>query len=89
MGIAGRLVAAWATVLVLGGVAPAVGGGDPGRDAKAERRRWASAKMDEMANERLRCRERFAQRGDVERCEAEYARRFRQYNEIYLEASRE
>jgi hypothetical protein len=89
MRITGKLVAAWATVLVLGGVAPAVGGGDPGRDAKAERRRWASAKMDEMANERLRCRERFTGRADVERCETDHARRFRQYNDIYLEASRE
>ncbi len=89
MGIAGRLVAASAIALILSGVGAEVGAGEAGRDTRAERRRWASAKMDEMANERLRCRERFARRGDVERCEAEYARRFRQYNEIYLEAYRE
>ncbi len=89
MGIAGRLVAASAIGLILGGVGAEVVAGEAGRDTRAERRRWASAKMDEMANERLRCRERFAKRGDVERCEAEYARRFREYNETYLEASRE
>jgi hypothetical protein len=60
-----------------------------GPEAKAARRRWALTKMDEMANERLRCRERFKARGQVEACEAEFTRRFREYNEIYLEASRD
>jgi hypothetical protein len=42
-----------------------------------------------MANERLRCRERFQKRREVERCEADYARRFREYNQMYLEAARD
>ncbi len=60
-----------------------------GAEAKAARRRWALAKMDEMANEALRCGRRFQKRREVETCEAEFTRRFREYNEIYLEASRE
>ena len=64
-------------------------GKEPGTSDKAARRRWALARMDEMANERLRCRGRFTRRREVEACEADYTRRFRQYNEIYLEAARE
>jgi hypothetical protein len=45
--------------------------------------------MDEMANEGRRCRERFPARRQAEACEAEFSRRFREYNEIYLEATRE
>jgi hypothetical protein len=60
-----------------------------GQDAKAARRRWALAKMDEMDNERLRCRARLTKKHDVEACEANYARRFREYNEIYLEGLRD
>jgi hypothetical protein len=56
---------------------------------RAERRRWAMSRMDEMANEGLRCRARFAARRQVEACQAEFTRRFREYNEIYLEATRE
>jgi hypothetical protein len=80
---------AWAVALLGVGLLadPAAGAADP--EAKAARRRWALAKMDEMANERLRCRERFKARGQVEACEAEFTRRFREYNEIYLEASRD
>ena len=58
-------------------------------DARAARRRWALARMDEMANEALRCRHRFQKKREVEVCEAEFTRKFRQYNEMYLEASRE
>ena len=60
-----------------------------GPEAHAARRRWALAKMDEMAHERQRCRERFKTPRQVSECEAQYARRYREYNEIYLEASRE
>jgi hypothetical protein len=46
--------------------------------------------MDEMAGERLRCRERFKQLPEKAReCEAEFERRHRAYNEIYIEASRD
>lgn len=61
----------------------------PGPVEKAERRRWALAKMDEVANERRRCRDRHTAPRQVEACEAELARRFREYNEIYLEAARD
>jgi hypothetical protein len=58
------------------------------RDREA-RRRWALARMDEVANERLRCRERFRAPRQVRECEVELERRHRAYNEIYLEAARE
>jgi hypothetical protein len=45
--------------------------------------------MDEVANERLRCRDRFKVPQKARDCEAEFERRHRAYNEIYLEASRE
>lgn len=63
------------------------GAGDA--ESRAVRRRWALAKMDEMAQERQRCRERFRAPRQISECEAQYARRYREYNEIYLEASRE
>jgi hypothetical protein len=56
--------------------------------SRAERRRWALAKMDEMANELRRC-QRFQKKREIEVCEAEFNRKFREYNEIYIEASRE
>ena len=62
---------------------------ESGPARREERRRWALRKMDEMANEGLRCRARFAKPRDVATCEAEYTRRFREYNEVYLEAARE
>ncbi len=64
----------------------------PGERAPANlvaRRRWALAQMDEMARERLRCRERFKAPRQVEECESHYARRFRMYNDLYLEAARD
>ena len=61
----------------------------PAGEGRATRRAWALGRMDDMANQRLRCADRFTKRRDVEACEAEFTRRFRQYNEIYLEASRE
>jgi hypothetical protein len=60
-----------------------------GLDAKAARRRWALARMDEMDNERLRCRVRFTKKHEIEACEADFTRRFRQYNDIYLEGLRD
>jgi hypothetical protein len=58
------------------------------RDPEA-RRRWALARMDEMAQERLRCHERFRTPREVRDCQAEFERRHRAYNEIYIEAARE
>ncbi|HEV8310922.1 MAG TPA: hypothetical protein VGW35_24945 [Methylomirabilota bacterium] len=58
-------------------------------EAKAARRRWALMKMDEMDDERLRCRERFTAPRQIMDCEAGCERRYREYNEIYLEAARE
>jgi hypothetical protein len=45
--------------------------------------------MDEMAGERLRCHERFRAPRDVRDCQAEFERRHRAYNEIYIEATRD
>ena len=61
----------------------------PGPEGKAARRQWAMARMDEMANERMRCRDRFTRPREVEACEADFTRRYREYDEIYLEAARE
>ena len=66
---------------------------DPGptaapRDREA-RRRWALARMDEMGQERLRCHERFQTPRQIRDCQAEFERRHRAYNEIYIEAARE
>jgi hypothetical protein len=58
-------------------------------ERRAARRRWALRRMDEMATERLRCRERLTKKREVEACEADFTRRFREFNELYLEASRD
>ena len=73
--------------------ARAAAAADPGptvapRDREA-RRRWALARMDEMAQERLRCHERFQTPRQIRDCRAEFERRHRAYNEIYIEAARE
>jgi hypothetical protein len=91
--VIGGLVAA-----VLVSVVPQAGGGGesttgPGaaaapRDREA-RRRWALARMDEMARERLRCHERFRAAEEVRGCQAEFERRHRAYNEVYIEATRD
>jgi hypothetical protein len=89
-----RLTATVGTALAAArGEAWAAPGGGPGpggppRDREA-RRRWALARMDEMAQERLRCRERLRVPRQVQECEREFERRHRAYNEIYLEAVRE
>jgi hypothetical protein len=75
--------------LALMGTALEVGAGSSDVAARAERRRWALAKMDEMANEVRRCQARFQKKREIEVCETEFNRKLRQYNEIYFEASRE
>ena len=77
------------SVLALGEAAADPGRGPEGAASRAERRRWALGKMDEMANEARRCAERFRDRRQVEECRAEFTRRYREYNEAYLEAGRE
>ncbi len=62
--------------------------GSPPRDREA-RRRWALARMDEMASERLRCRERHKIPRLVRDCETDFERRHRAYNEVYQEAIRD
>jgi hypothetical protein len=74
-----------AGVRVAGAEAPA---GSGPRDREA-RRRWALARMDDMARERLRCAERFREPREVRTCQAEFERRHRAYNETYIEAMRE
>jgi hypothetical protein len=87
--VRGMALAALACVSVAAAVRAESAGSDPAspRDREA-RRRWALARMDEMASERLRCRERFKVPRQVRECEAEFERRHRAYNEVYLEASR-
>ena len=65
-------------------------GPDPAapRDREA-RRRWALARMDEMAGERLRCRERFKGPARSRSARRSFERRHRAYNEVYLEAARQ
>ena len=62
-------------------------GGPP--EERAARRRWALARMDEMAGERRRCRERFREARQVVECEHRFQMRFQEYNRLYLEAARE
>ncbi|HEY7141106.1 MAG TPA: hypothetical protein VIE44_13460 [Methylomirabilota bacterium] len=80
---------ACASMLAASGAVDAAGpDSGPPRDRDA-RRRWALARMDEMAQERLRCHERFREPSDVRRCQAEFERRHRAYNEVYIEAGRD
>jgi len=53
------------------------------------RRRWALARMDEMASERLRCHVRFKTPREIRDCQAEFERRYRAYNDIYIETTRD
>ena len=89
MDTSGRVRAVCGLALLLTGALTAIAAAEPGPEARAARRRWALARMDEMANERLRCRERFTKPTEVARCEADYTRRFREYNELYLESTRD
>jgi hypothetical protein len=85
----------WLAVAVLGvlALAEAAGrppdGGAPDEARRAARRRWALARMDDMANEARRCAERFQDPGRVAACRDGFARRYREYNDLYLDAARE
>jgi hypothetical protein len=79
---------AWALPLTTSREAGAGADQTAPRDREA-RRRWALARMDEMASERLRCRDKARTPREVRDCQAEFERRYRAYNEIYIEASRE
>jgi hypothetical protein len=79
----------WTLALLVSAPAPGLAADSSAPEAKAARRRWALARMDEMANERLRCRQRFQKRREIETCETTLDRRAREYNEIYLEAARD
>ena len=80
-----------ATAVMVAAVPVAASGGPaaPSRQDRETRRRWALARMDEVAQERLRCHERFREPRAVRDCQAECERRHRAYNEIYIEAARE
>jgi hypothetical protein len=82
-------VLACAVPLAVSREAGAAGSGQTAPRDREARRRWALARMDEMAQERLRCRERFKEPRQVQECEADFQRRHRAYNELYLEAIRE
>jgi hypothetical protein len=69
--------------------APATGSDAPVPRDREARRRWALARMDEMSRERTRCHEKFRAPRDVRNCQSEFERRYRAYNEIYMEAARE
>ena len=87
-----RGMAAAALALALPVIAPAgtAAGADlPAPRDREARRRWALARMDEMAKERLRCHDRFQSPREVRNCEGEFERRYHAYNDIYIEASRE
>ena len=86
----------WIVGFAVGAIALGIAGsglaaGAPGRkgpDPETGRRR-VLAKMDEAAAERQRCRTRFKQAAQVRECEHEQAKRFREWNERYLELLRE
>jgi hypothetical protein len=86
-GVIGGLAAA-ALVAALP-LATSGGQGEPSRQDRQARRQWALARMDEMAQERLRCYERFREPRAIRDCQAEFERRHRAYNEVYIEATRE
>jgi hypothetical protein len=79
-------------IAALVAAAPLAAGGGPvtaAREDREARRRWALARMDEMARERLRCHDRFREPREVRSCQAEFERRHREYNELYIEAARD
>ena len=59
------------------------------RETREARRRWALARLDEVADERRRCAERFQSAQKIRDCQADCDRRRRVYNEVYLEALRD
>jgi hypothetical protein len=88
-----RRLASAVLLCVLPMAVEAAGAASPGQTAmprdREARRRWALARMDEMAQERRRCHERFRAPREIRDCQAEFERRHRAYNEIYIEAARE
>jgi hypothetical protein len=80
-----------ATAALLAALPLAASGGPAAatRQVREARRQWALARMDEMAQERMRCHERFREPRAVRDCQAEFERRHRAYNEVYIEAARE
>ena len=87
--IRGIAVAALAAAGVLAARPAGAGAGGPTREDREARRRWALARMDEMARERLRCHDRYREPREIRTCQAEFERRHREYNEVYIEATRE
>jgi hypothetical protein len=88
-----RGVAAAALALTLPSVV-AKGASATGPDSTAPRdrearRRWALARMDEISRDRLRCHDKFHKLREIRNCQEELERRYRAYNDIYLEALRE
>ena len=86
-GLSTAVLIAALPLVASGAAAAGLGSTAAPRDPEA-RRRWALARMDEMAQERLRCHERFRAPRAVRDCQAEFERRHRAYNEIYIEAAR-
>lgn len=80
---------AWAPPLAASREVGATGSDQTAPRDREARRRWALARMDEMAQERLRCHERLRDPRAIRECQAEFERRHRAYNELYLEAARE
>ncbi len=90
--IRGLATAALVAALPFAASDPAGAGGEPAARSPEERearRRWALARMDEMAQERLRCHERFRDPRAIRECQVGFERRHRAYNEVYIEAARE
>jgi hypothetical protein len=87
-GVAAAMLASVLPLMTSGGAGAAGPEPPPPRDHEA-RRRWALARMDEMARERLRCSQRFRTPREVRECQAEFERRYRAYNDIYMETARE
>ena len=87
-GLAAAVLIVAPTLATSGASAAGLGPAAAPREPEA-RRRWALARMDEMAQERLRCHERFRAPREVRDCQAEFERRHRAFNEIYIEAGRE
>jgi hypothetical protein len=85
----GSVVITLALAATVASTGPDLAAGSSDAESREARRRWALARMDEMAGEALRCRQRFQKKREIEACEAEFTRKFRQYNEMYIDASRE
>ena len=87
-GLAAAMLASALPLMAPGGAGAVSPEPGPPRDREA-RRRWALARMDEMVGERLRCYQRFRTQREVRDCQAEFERRYRAYNDLYIEAARE